>query len=779
MNVYVKEVFDWLKIGTTVSTIIDKMQARNISHRVARALSFAIPGTERSHLSGIRSKLQEMPFIYENYGQDLVADYVQTRMRSVDLEDLGNAPTSYQKGSFGAEDIRIIDLRVASDMIRYNRACLIFGYAGVGKTTFVSYSILSIIDHLLVRGFYPFGPTERLVPFFVPLKAVDESLPLPILSYVLRSSRFVASIGGQGRLLRLARKGHILLVLDGYDEVQSSSEPSSTLRVEIDALFNGDLPIKPPGAEPLSAFQKYFYANFGSQPNRIWLTSRKDFYRSNRLSIESKRSLQRVVLNWIRRRYEEIHDTAFVNVLGDPGIASVEILGIWERRDLVKKIFTKYRKEKNARNIDEIRFLQFVDTHYDDETRELSQNPLFLTVMCHLYIQYEILGKPRPQGATLRDLVDECTKLLIRQLDEYRMERSPISGRELTERQALPEEKKKFLRYFASRLFYQEQLAQKNVFTSTDLIDVLTQYLGEVADVTESQQIRNYGIDSFISQLIRQGVFVIVDVIVGKTFYDFPHRRFREMLAIEYWDNEERVQECLERLTAPNFGEFAVVFFAYSRRFQDVTLRAILYGIDESPRGERLASVALICLEKTQERPGWYSPDGAVTSWIKHVADKRLLHELPMSIIRSRGEYPKWRFKPDENLLSQLKLGLRKSIGTGDQVGVRMYATFIAQIAPKDIQQISSELLLANDLSIARLVCQIVLKHQRQVALQIFSEPLTDGQFELICRESLTNIGAIEEADKSWWLDVLSRLPKDRSALLQRLAAEQYIKLPH
>src|SRR5215213_5196432 len=104
-------------------------------------------------------------------------------------------------------------------MVRSNRTCIIFGHAGVGKTTFASYSVLSLINRLIVEGFYPFNDSEQLIPFLVPLKVVDESEPNPILSYLLRSNRYLYSNGGLKRLIRLCKKGKVLLVLDGYDEV--------------------------------------------------------------------------------------------------------------------------------------------------------------------------------------------------------------------------------------------------------------------------------------------------------------------------------------------------------------------------------------------------------------------------------------------------------------------------------------------------------------------------------------------------------------------------------
>jgi hypothetical protein len=724
----------------------------------AKKFYSVFPATKHAHFKDLRSRLRQMPFIYKplgdkHFGEDLLSDYVQMRMRPIELSTL--QPISgdyYDSGGSDYDEFSRFDLEATYEMVRSNRTCLIFGHAGVGKTTFSSYSVLSVINRLIVEGFYPFNPSERPIPFIVPLKVVNEAEDYPILSYVLKSNRFLSSWGGARRLVSLCRKGKILIVLDGYDEVYGSADSESTLRTEIDAIFNGTIPTTTRNPPAKSVWDFYYYLARGK--NRVWLTTRKDFYRQNRLLVESRSPLGPRVERWLETRYKGPGRTEIgYYPVGDPGIASVEILGIWKRAELARKIFDRYRKADPECDLDEDEFLRFVDSYYDDETRKLSLNPLFLTVMCYVYVQNK-LGETHADGNTLRDLVSECVSLLIQELDEQRV-RLPIAraGKALKDRLAFPKEKIGFLRYFASRSFYEKKLSQQKVFTEQDLIEAAMAYARFDRNNASKEIAKNP--KSFIKQLIYQGVFVVADASFDTTFYDFPHRRFREILAVQYWDREETISELLSMIAEPYFAEFVLIFFATSRGFQDTLLREMLRGIDDSIRGEHLASLTPACLDNAPES---YSPKKLINEWIQKMADERTLRELPIGMMN--------HFVPDQELVARFFFQLGESKTLGDEDSVRLYATLLAQISPQSIQQLFKQLMATQNVKISRTVCEVILKHRREFVPPLL-EHLDDGEFTLLSGTALSTVPATE---RRWWLLVLRCLSDRRLILLKRAA---------
>jgi len=723
---------------------------------VAKHLHSVIPLTKRAHFSELRSRLRQMPFIYrpmgdQHFGEDLLSDYVQVRMRPIDLNTLQSLGDDYDPVMSEHDDFSRFELEATYEMVRSNRTCLIFGHAGIGKTTFASYSVLSVVNRLFVKGFYPFQVTERPVPFIVPLKVVDEAEQYPILSYILRSNRFLSGWGGNRRLINLCRKGKVLLVLDGYDEVYGSAESDSTLRTEIDAIFNGTIPITAPMPPAKNVWDFYYHLAIGK--NRIWLTTRKDFYRQNRLFIESRFQLGERVKNWLDVRYGGMGRTEIGYYgTGDPGIAAIEILGVWQRVEFTRKIFDRYRNANVVSDLDEHEFLNFVDSYYDDEARKLSLNPLFLTVMCYVYVQNK-LHDSQSDSNTLRDLISECVGLLIQELDKQRV-RLPdaIPGRALKDRLSFPKEKVEFLQYFASRSFCDKRLLQQKVFTEDDLVNATSTY---------ARVIRNSAISKtpkqFVKQLIYQGVFVVADASFKTTFYDFPHRRFREILAVQYWDQPETLPEFLGQIAEPHLAEFALVFFATSAGHQDRLLAAMLSGVDESQRGKHLATLISACLDNAPEA---YSPNHLITQWIQGMLSEGTLRELPSAIIS--------HFVPDQDLVNNFFFRLGESTRSGDEVNIRLYATLLAQISPQTIEQLFRELMASQNASVSETVCEVVLRHRREFVPPLL-EHLAEREFRLLLRTALSMIPATE---RRWWLLVLRCLSPDRILLLKNIAEE-------
>jgi hypothetical protein len=727
---------------------------------VAKHFDSIFPATKRAHFNELRSRLRQMPFIYrplgdQHVGEDLLADYVQARMRPVDLLTLESIWDVHDPLRPEHDDLTRFDLSVTYEMVRENRTCLIFGHAGVGKTTFASYSVLSAINRLIVEGFYPFHRDERPIPFIVPLKVVDETKEYPILSYLLQSNRFLSAWGAWGglrRLVRLCQKGRVLLVLDGYDEVYGSSESSSALRNEIEAIFDANIPITEPNRPPArSVLNFYYYLALGK--NRVWLTTRKDYYRQNRLRAETKRHLTHRVGGWLEHRYS---GTGKMEIgyygTGDPGIAPIEILGVWQRIEFARKIFDRYRKAKPDFSLNESKFLEFVDSHYDDETRRLSLNPLFLTVMCYVYVEHQLKDQ-QSVGNTLRDLVSECVRLLVHELDRLKV-RLPDqkAGQALQDRLAFPKEKIEFLQYFASRSFCDRDLLLQKVFTSDTLEASATKY----SVVSKNKELAKNA-KSFVRQLIDQGVFVVADASSNTTYYDFPHRRFREILGVQYWDRRETLREFLSLIAEPHFAEFVLIFFATSEGNQDALLEEMLRGIDESQRGAHLASLASSCLENA---PSEYSPNRVINNWVQSIIAEAKSRELPVGVMK--------HFDPDPELVGSLFFKLGESTSRENQNQVRFYATLLVQISPQTIERLFKDLMTGPDQSVAETIAQVVLKHRREFVPPLL-EHVADNEFVLLSETALSMIPA---TDRRWWLLVLRCLGPNRKAILNATAGE-------
>ena len=107
--------------------------------------------------------------------------------------------------------------QVAAQRIKDTRRALILGSAGIGKTTFLRRTALNIVAGKGRSAQFLEG--EYLIPFYVPLKALDLGERSPILRYLRSNYPLLSGRSGLRRLTRLAREKKILLLLDGYDEI--------------------------------------------------------------------------------------------------------------------------------------------------------------------------------------------------------------------------------------------------------------------------------------------------------------------------------------------------------------------------------------------------------------------------------------------------------------------------------------------------------------------------------------------------------------------------------
>lgn len=470
------------------------------------------------------------------------------------------------------------------EKLKRNLKLLFLGSAGIGKTTFQRRTILTIINNKSDSKFL-YGK-EKPIPLYIPLKAIDNSDQFPIYRYIVNNNPLFANRFGLDRFIRYAESRLLFLFIDGYDEIPFTGGTRNFVQEELGMLLGLVQPGKNTHYEAL--------ANC-----RVWLSSRKEFFEKNPIaSIGSKSNTHK------------------------EGIAAIELKGIGNNRiKLVSKIFDKYRirSKEYYEFLNEEYFLFEIDDS-DDEIKYLSYSPLFLTVMCYIYAQKAVDEKNHKVewAKKFDDLILECCELLLNDLDENKARDLPKAHKQalLTRRNLFVEEKKLFLQYFSIQLYFDN----KPVFTMPYLKEQLREFFEvEFKLPTILQDLDNDSASkpNIALQLIYQGVFVLVDTSRDEMFYDFPHRRFREVLASKYINTPERYERLLANAERKQFGEFLTVFFKseiYSDlNFHNETLTLILHKaldhvVDKSFVGITLQFINL--------KPSHHNPSKIITRFL-------------------------------------------------------------------------------------------------------------------------------------------------------------------
>jgi hypothetical protein len=571
-------------IGRITSSLIVSLVSHSIREKLKRGVP--LPFSLSLHLAALEAKVRDMPFIYKDLEGDILNDFVELEIESVDLATLRIIQS---KASFGVDQ---------EQKLRNSRRLLLLGNAGVGKTTFQRHTILKIIHRELDVDFLYAG--EKPIPFYVPLKAVDNMRQWPILRYVLEDSGITL-----GALRRLAERGKLFLFLDGYDEIPfaniEKAEPdfvqeelslmvSPKPRPRDSSVALGYVRADSPEAE-------FYRALAGC---RVWLSSRREFFEQHPLSTGHQ------------TREMAAH------------LKAVELVGVGNNRlKLVKRIFDKYRNRSGKYNelLSDEYVIQEIDNSNDEEMRRLSYNPLFLTIMCYIYARKAIeLGDCRISWSeTFYELIRECIHLLLRDLDETKARDLPRAQREalLRRRNTYIDEKFNFLQFFAYGLFFDEQAvfdieyikARIRVFVKSESDSPSGRRI--VEELTETKA----SYPNMALQLIFSGIFIIVDRGKSGAVYDFPHRRFREVLACEFVGAPERYAMLLANMHKKSFAEFVHVFLRSpsfrNAKLQEATLRLIL---------ERAASDAGQARQVTQAfmqiKPADYDPGDVISAFL-------------------------------------------------------------------------------------------------------------------------------------------------------------------
>ena len=501
-----------------------------------RLFEFFPKTTRLGYLNDLKNKIKQMPFIYKDLDTDVINDFVDVEFQSLDLGTLRLKESS--KTLIASEN----------EKLKHNRNILFLGNAGIGKTTFQRRTILTIINN--ARDSRIIYHQEKPVPIYVPLKAVDNSEPYPILRYIENNNLLFANFFGLRKFNKLARSKKLFLFLDGYDEIPFTGGTHNFVQEELGMLLGTSKP------------NSETYKNLAKC--RVWLSSRKEFFEKNPISNLDSGS------------------TLFIR---EEGLAAIELKGIGNNRiKLARKIFDKYRnRSKNFYEFLNEEYFLFEIDNSDDEIKQLSFNPLFLTVMCYIYAQKAVDQRNHKVewAKKFDELIIECVEILLIDLDENKARDLPEVHKEalLTRRNLFVEEKKLFLQFFSIQLYFDN----KPVFTLSYLKDQIRKFFDieyPLPLILDDLNSDNSSKPNIALQLVYQGIFVFVDRNKDEVFYDFPHRRFREVLASKYINTPQRYERLLANAEGKQFGEFLPVFFK-SESYNDInfhneTLKLIL-----------------------------------------------------------------------------------------------------------------------------------------------------------------------------------------------------------
>lgn len=515
------------------------------------------------HRRELRSMLRAMPFIYKDIESEVTVDFVDFDVEALDIVRLSSTE-------------QLTSRAAAERRLQVRTKLMILGNAGIGKSTYVRRTILDI----LAGRFPPFlFDGERPVPFFVPLKAVDNFAPAPVLRYVLENNLYLRGARGLRRLRRLSEQRRVILFLDGYDEIGldlGHQHQQNFVRDELNVLVGKSSPATLRAPDHLSVLYKPL------MDCRVWLTSRKEFYAQNPLN-----------LSRVFGTAAELIDCAVFGLLG-VGNA---------RAQLVRNIFDKYRRRatKYAELLSEELFLQEVDRAPNEELTRLSINPLFLTVMAYVYVHQVLDTENAAVEWTTQDaaaLVVRCMDLLLRDLDEDKARDLPYSQRAalIRRRNAFEAEKRAFLPFFAWSVLNE----RRNVFDVQFVNRKAREFFAMSSMAGKDAILRAIdrgaaATDSIGHQLANQGIFVLVGRTGSTARYDFAHQRFKEVLAAKYVEEKLSMNDVLALIEREDLAEFSYVLARQTRFGADIFRKVLsrATGSDRAAYFGRMASELL------------------------------------------------------------------------------------------------------------------------------------------------------------------------------------------
>jgi NACHT domain len=516
-----------MSVPEKIATVLASFAGKSIWNKIEASSPIH---TRRKYLRDLRLSILNMPLLYRGLTLTVDADYVDVRIVKLDrsinehpMRAVGQMSTS----TFGLNN-------------SFSRL-IVFGTPGMGKTTLFRRATLEAIDNANVAT--RVVQERGLVPIFVPLKAISNHRPSPIISYILETQQYFAGSRGLKRFTKLVEQRKVFLLLDGYDEIPFIGG-SDFIRTEISRLMGAaeDSKSKSMLREELSEIYSQL------QFTRIWLSSRLEFYKTFPLD------------------FGKGVGTLEVRGLPDHGIA------------LIGRLFKHYREtfpDYVTEQLNEENFLRELILGAADSVSYLTSSPLFLTVVCHAFV-HDLRERIDPMLAWKKGanaIIRRCVALLLFEIDDHKTKGlSSISKKALLDRRSAWQSEKTALLQRIAGNSYREG---KTLLTSEDIMRYCRERIYELPDSEEIQKIKK-GLNSddsavnIGSQLIFSGILLRVRGSDNKDLYDFPHRRFRELLAVDEFDTPQGAQFLAEHCLSENLFQLVLLYLESNSRWSIV-----------------------------------------------------------------------------------------------------------------------------------------------------------------------------------------------------------------
>lgn len=117
--------------------------------------------------------------------------------------------------------------------------------------------------------------------------------------------------------------------------------------------------------------------------------------------------------------------------------------------------------------------------------------------------------------------------------------------------------------------------------------------------VVISQGIESKSLNNIGYQLIFSGIFVTASYSLNEPNYDFPHRRFRELLAASYFKKYDRINNLLDIIDDESLSELVVVTYNETEHHELILKKLLSKMI--STENTYYSDVILSCIKKNKE----------------------------------------------------------------------------------------------------------------------------------------------------------------------------------
>jgi hypothetical protein len=257
---------------------------------------------------------------------------------------------------------------------------------------------------------------------------------------------------------------------------------------------------------------------------------------------------------------------------------------------------------------------------------------------------------------------------------------------------------------------------------------------------------------SFVRQLILQGVFVLVDRNAKQEFFDFPHRRFREVLAVEYFDSAPQFGDFLPHVGTPHFREFVIIMFRISERRRNEVLTQLLTEPDHDSNGY-LVTLARTCLENC---PAGYNPTAVIEAWVRKVRPGSPSANYVSELLKFAT--------PSVEFVSWADLKFTTALARRDHDEVLLFGT-ILHIARKGLFLAHvSEALEVADAETARLAASTLVQLDPGASADLLLGTRTKSALRAMCTALMVTKGITGR--EPWWMKLCSTASEGQLATL-------------